>query len=138
MGNLCSRSSERKDDNFAGPGRTLGSAPPPPQNRATVPARMGNSQSTSKNHDHGAGRTLGGGGGSSDAQGRAEIDPNMRSAAAEAAQGRANKANQSRGKLGDNLAAQKKQTQNQLLAASSREERGARDADANAESRAYN
>lgn len=70
MGNLCGKQS--KDDNFAGPGRTLGSAPPPSDNaRASIPA-------TKKSPLQGNGRTLGGPGGSGD------DDP--RSAAAKAAE----------------------------------------------------
>lgn len=51
MGNLCGKHS--KDENFAGPGRTLGSAPPPSNNaRASIPAAK-------KSPLQGNGRTLG-------------------------------------------------------------------------------
>lgn len=69
MGNLCGK--ESKGDNFAGPGRTLGAAPPPSDNaRASIPA-------TKKSPLQGNGRTLGGPGGS---------DNDPRSAAAKAAE----------------------------------------------------
>lgn len=71
MGNLCGKQS--KDDNFAGPGRTLGSAPPPSDNaRASIPAAKKQSPL------QGNGRTLGAPGESSG------NDP--RSAAARAAE----------------------------------------------------
>lgn len=53
-------------------------------------------------------------------------------------QERANAANKSGGKLSSNLAAQKKQTQNQTLNAGSEQERLRRTADANAETRNWN
>ncbi|EKG19242.1 hypothetical protein MPH_03503 [Macrophomina phaseolina MS6] len=115
MGNLCGKQS--KDDNFAGPGRTLGSAPPPSDNaRASIPA-------TKKSPLQGNGRTLGGPGGSGD------DDP--RSAAAKAAEERAasNKAKTTRNQ---------KLTDRAALAEASYAERRARDADEMANARAWN
>lgn len=55
MGNLCSKSGDDpRKDNFAGPGRVLGSAPPRPENaRATIPPQQPSYGTT--------GQTLGGG-----------------------------------------------------------------------------
>lgn len=39
MGNLCSKSAN-KDDNFAGQGRTVGSAPPSQPSSAPVPQKI--------------------------------------------------------------------------------------------------
>lgn len=76
MGNLCGKESK---DNFTGPGRVLGSAPPPSNNaKASVPAKI----ASSKPKVGGPGRTVGGGE-------RAEDDP--RSAAAAAAEVRSMK-----------------------------------------------
>lgn len=59
MGNLCGKSS--KDENFHGPGRTLGSAPAP-ATKASVPARVANEgpATSSKPKVTGPGRTVGG------------------------------------------------------------------------------
>ena len=74
MGNLCSKSGDSpKRDNFAGPGRVLGSAPSRPENaRATIPAQQPSYGTT--------GQTLGGrGDGTSDAKAAAaraaEVSP---------------------------------------------------------------
>ena len=53
-------------------------------------------------------------------------------------QERATKANKSGGKLANQLSAQKKQTQNQLLNSGSEAERRARDADEAAQNRSWN
>jgi hypothetical protein len=53
-------------------------------------------------------------------------------------QARANAASKPKGKLGSQLHEQKKQTRSETLDALSKDERRARDADAAAESRAYN
>ncbi|KAJ9664212.1 hypothetical protein H2198_000430 [Neophaeococcomyces mojaviensis] len=120
MGNICSKSAN-KDDNFSGPGRVLGSS-------SNAPARTPVPQKVAANTP---GRTLG----SSDG---ASSPNNAKSAAAKAAEERANQANRSGGKLATNLAAQKKQTQNQVLNAGSEQERQARTADANTETRNWN
>lgn len=69
MGNLCGK--ESKDDNFQGPGRTLGSAPPPSNNaKASIPANVktgGSAKPAPK--VGGPPRTLGGAG---DASGSAQ------------------------------------------------------------------
>ncbi|KAF2264468.1 hypothetical protein CC78DRAFT_580249 [Lojkania enalia] len=131
MGNLCGKQSA---DNFAGPGRTLGSAPPPSSNaKAAVPARVANNTGISsptpksKPKVGGPGRTTGGG--------AADNDP--RSAAAAAAEARAQKT-AGTGDLGKKLEAQKKQTRNQTLQEAARESRQQREADAATEARNYN
>ena len=53
-------------------------------------------------------------------------------------QNRAKTANKPKGKLGSQLADQKKQTRTDTLDAASKDERRMRDADASAETRAYN
>ncbi|EXJ71629.1 uncharacterized protein A1O5_05437 [Cladophialophora psammophila CBS 110553] len=121
MGNLCSKSSN-KPDNFATPGRTVGSSTQPRQTSAPVPQKITSST---------PGRALGGG----DATPSAD---DARSAAARAAEERAAKANKPGGKLSSQLSAQKKQTQNQLLSSGSESERRARDADQSAEARNWN
>jgi hypothetical protein len=56
MGNLCGKQSQ---DNFAGPGRTLGSAPAPSHNaRASIPASQ---KPAAAKTSPGAGQKLGGG-----------------------------------------------------------------------------
>ncbi|KAI1203160.1 hypothetical protein F5X97DRAFT_285121, partial [Nemania serpens] len=96
MGNICGKSDSEA---FSQPGRVLGSAPPQPQ-RASVPAHVG-----------GPPRTLGGDSPSAQASGGDADDARRR--AAEAAEARAQAASaKSSGKLGAQLAAQKKQTRN--------------------------
>ncbi|KAI8632084.1 hypothetical protein F5Y19DRAFT_385144 [Xylariaceae sp. FL1651] len=127
MGNICGKSDSEA---FSQPGRVLGSAPPQPQ-RASIPASVG-----------GPPRTLGGGGagtgGSSAAPGNDGNLDDARRRAAEAAEARAQAASaKSTGKLGSQLAAQKKQTRNDTLQEISNNERRQRDADEGAEARAY-
>ena len=63
MGNICSKSSHSRDA-FAGPGRVLGTVPPPVQSpRVTLPQKTDPSRSNT-----GTGRTLGGSEGNSDAR----------------------------------------------------------------------
>ncbi|KAI2638169.1 hypothetical protein GGS21DRAFT_488870 [Xylaria nigripes] len=121
MGNICGKS---ESDAFSQPGRVLGSAPPQPQ-RAPVPAHVGGPPRTVG----GAGQGSGGGGGDA---------AEARRRAAEAAEGRAQAASaRSSGKLGAQLAAQKKQTRNDTLQEISHNERRQRDADEAAEARAH-
>lgn len=116
MGNLCGKQSK---DPFAGQGRTLGSAQPPPQRTtAPVPTQPRESQ----------GRTVGGTERSSD-------DP--RAAAARAAEVRAQK-NSNPGQLGKKLDEQRKMTLEQVRREVSRGTQRARDVDAAAQARAYN
>jgi len=122
MGNCCGKET---DDPFAQPGRTLASAPPSNTNKTSaVPKHVG-----------GPPRTLGSGNASSDQGTSAQED--ARRKAAEAAEARAN-AGKPKGKLGSQLQDQKKQTRSDTLEAASKDERRMRDADAGAESRAYN
>ncbi|KAK5003715.1 hypothetical protein BJ546DRAFT_1061976 [Cryomyces antarcticus] len=124
MGNLCGKQSS-SEDAFSQPGRTLGSAPARPVNAsASVPPRI---------HSQSQGRTLGG----SNSGPGVSADDDPRTAAARAAEDRARRA-QGKGKLGRALDARRAQTQAATLEASSRATRGARDADAAAEARAYN
>ncbi|KAJ4399126.1 hypothetical protein N0V91_009658 [Didymella pomorum] len=115
MGNLCGKQSK---DGFDGPGRALGSAPAP-ATRASVPA--GANSSAPKRTVGGPPRTLG--------ESNAASDP--RSAAAAAAEARANK--NSTGDLQKKLDAQKKMTQKQQLEAAAKENLGHRNADTNNE-----
>ncbi|MCJ1475603.1 hypothetical protein MMC13_004266 [Lambiella insularis] len=117
MGNCFGK--ESSTDNFTTPGRTVGSAPPPALPRASVPKISGQ------------GRSLGGGLATSD-------NPDARSAAARAAEDRAARANQPKGKLGQVLAKERQQTRTGMLGEASREERRMRDADEAAEARNYN
>ncbi|KAI0189375.1 hypothetical protein EV127DRAFT_109136 [Xylaria flabelliformis] len=123
MGNICGKS---ESEAFSQPGRVLGSAPEQPQ-RASIPAHVG-----------GPARTLGGG--SPSAQGNsgdADAD-DARRRAAEAAEARAQAASaRSSGKLGAQLAAQKKQTRNDTLQEISNNERRQRDADEAAQARVH-
>ncbi|KAI0400299.1 hypothetical protein F4802DRAFT_585409 [Xylaria palmicola] len=122
MGNLCGKT-EREA--FSQPGRVLGSAPPQPQ-RASVPAHVG-----------GPPRILGGG--PPPAQGDNGGADDARRRAAEAAEARAQAASaKPSGKLGAQLAAQKKQTRNDTLQEISNNERRQRDADEAAQVRAHN
>ncbi|ORY13701.1 hypothetical protein BCR34DRAFT_561547 [Clohesyomyces aquaticus] len=120
MGNLCGKQS--KDDNFAGPGRTLGAAPPPSTNaKASVPARVANPEggASAKPKVTGPGRTVGGG---------SQIGEDARAAAAAAAERRNNKT--AEGDLAKKLEAQKKKTQNQTLQEAAQENRLHREVDA--------
>ncbi|KAF2869765.1 hypothetical protein BDV95DRAFT_620323 [Massariosphaeria phaeospora] len=143
MGNLCGKESQ---DNFQGPGRTVGAAPAP-ATKATVPARI--AATTPK--ATGPGRAVGGGSGIGGGD-------NARSAAAAAAEvrsspkspvsverravkpmvttARASKA--PTGDLAKKLETQKKQTQSQTLQQAASENRAQRDADAATEARHYN
>ncbi|KAH8157846.1 hypothetical protein CIB48_g10403 [Xylaria polymorpha] len=123
MGNICGKS---ESEAFSQPGRVLGSAPPQPQ-RASVPAHVG-----------GPPRTLGGG--SPSAQGTGgDTDDARRQAAKQPRYARAQAASaKSSGKLGTQLAAQKKQTRNDTLQEISNNERRQRDADEVAQARVHN
>ncbi|OCK97811.1 uncharacterized protein K441DRAFT_371595 [Cenococcum geophilum 1.58] len=119
MGNLCGKQSK---DPFAGQGRTLGSAQPPPQRTtAPVPTRPTPQRESQ-------GRTVGGTERSSD-------DP--RAAAARAAEVRAKKSSGT-GQLAKNLENQKKQTREDIRKKESAENRLVREADAAAQARNYN
>ncbi|KAF2691167.1 hypothetical protein K458DRAFT_382739 [Lentithecium fluviatile CBS 122367] len=126
MGALCGKQS--KDDNFQGAGRTLGSAPAP-ATKASVPARIANDGS-SKAKVSGPGRTLA----AASRGGEGSQDP--KSAAAAAAEARANKP--VTGDLAKKLEEQKKQTRTQTLKSAAEESRAQREADAAAEQRNYN
>ncbi|MCJ1302949.1 hypothetical protein MMC08_005754 [Hypocenomyce scalaris] len=121
MGNLCGKQSKDSDP-FSQPGRTVGSAPTTPSNtRASVPSKISSQ-----------GRPLGG-------SGPARSDTSdAREAAARAAEGRAVRANQPKGKLGRDLAKEKQQTRTNTLEGISREERRKRDADEVVETRNWN
>ncbi|KAI1105226.1 hypothetical protein F4804DRAFT_143930 [Jackrogersella minutella] len=125
MGNICGKADS---ENFSQPGRVLGAAPPQPE-RASVPAKVG-----------GPPRTLGGGGGGSlpgPQESSAAVEARRR--AAEAAEARAQAAtSKSTGKLGTQLAAQKKQTRNETLKEISNSEIRQRDADEAAQARTHN
>ncbi|KAL4809657.1 hypothetical protein BDV18DRAFT_83295 [Aspergillus unguis] len=147
MGNICSSSKNRTEgENFARPGRVLGSNNNAAAPRASVPA-----SAKSKSHFESPGRTLGTTGGNALANaelgsstgpgtgtgtatglgtGAPENTNDARAKAALAAQKRAETAGPAnKGKLGTKLAAQKAQTQAQTLNEVSRDERAARDAD---------
>ncbi|KAF2094917.1 hypothetical protein NA57DRAFT_60321 [Rhizodiscina lignyota] len=71
MGNLCSKDSPKKSDNFASPGRVLGSAPSRPENaKAAIPAAASGATQPPPQQpaNAGSGRTLGGGDGADDAK----------------------------------------------------------------------
>ncbi|KAI0397872.1 hypothetical protein F5Y17DRAFT_413882 [Xylariaceae sp. FL0594] len=125
MGNICGKADS---DAFSQPGRVLGSAPPQ-QERSSVPARI---------TIGGPPRTLGGQGQASGGDGDGTADARKR--AAEAAQARAEAASSksSSGKLGAQLAAQKKQTRIDTLQEISNNERLRRDADEATQARAHN
>ncbi|RYO83028.1 hypothetical protein DL766_005520 [Monosporascus sp. MC13-8B] len=129
MGNICGKSD---GDAFAQPGRVLGSAPAQPQ-RASVPAgAIGGTASSPK--VGGPPRTLGG-----SRSGGGESADEARRRAAEAAEARAQAAtSKASGKLGTQLAAQKKQTRNEALKELSNSERRQRDADEAAQARSHN
>ncbi|KAI1208826.1 uncharacterized protein F4807DRAFT_135235 [Annulohypoxylon truncatum] len=124
MGNICGKSDS---DNFSQPGRVLGSAPPQPE-RASVPAKVS-----------GPPRTLGGAGSTPKPPDTSSDAVEARRRAAEAAEARAQAASsKSAGKLGSQLAAQKKQTRNDTLKEISNNEIRQRDADEAAQSRTHN
>ncbi|MCJ1380491.1 hypothetical protein MMC17_003596 [Xylographa soralifera] len=117
MGN-CFGKESLHSDNFATPGRVVGSAPPQPAPRAAVPKISGQ------------GRSLGGG--------QASDTTDARAAAAKAAEERAARASQPKGKLGQALAKEKQQTRIGTLGEVSRDEQRRKDADGVAEARNYN
>ncbi|KAG9655047.1 hypothetical protein KCU98_g6623, partial [Aureobasidium melanogenum] len=126
MGNCFGK---QKSDNFSGAGQTLGSsandqAPKPVASSQTQKPITASYSPTPKQ-----GRTVGGSGASPNS------DP--RAAAALAAEER-NKPKPAKGKLGKQLEAQKAQTHNATMNEASREALLARNADANAQTRAYN
>ncbi|KAK5634451.1 hypothetical protein RRF57_010164 [Xylaria bambusicola] len=130
MGNICGKS---ESEAFSQPGRVLGSAPPQPQS-VPVPAHVG-----------GPPRTLGVA--SPVAQAQAQAQGDSRAAAADDARRRAAEAAETRaqtaaakssGKLGSQLAAQKKQTRNETLQEISNNERRQRAADEAAQAQSHN
>ncbi|TKX20006.1 hypothetical protein C1H76_7890 [Elsinoe australis] len=121
MGNCFGKTKD--SDNFKGQGRTLGGPTP-----ANAPAAASTAAKVPAGASSGQGRTLGG------PQGDVN-DP--KSAAFRAAEERKLSA-QGKGKLGKQLDAQKKMTNNETLAQVSKENRAARDMDNNHESRAHN
>lgn len=125
MGNVCGKT-DSGGDNFAGPGRVIGTAPPQPQ-RAAVPQKV---------------RTVGGPprtlGGSQDAGAGAARPDDARRKAAEAAEARAKAASKTTGKLSAQLQEQKKKTRNETLKEISQNELRARDADEAAQARSHN
>ncbi|CZT48292.1 uncharacterized protein RSE6_08967 [Rhynchosporium secalis] len=125
MGNLCGK--ESSPDAFSQPGRTLSSATPAqsPNPTSSVPKKV---------VGVGPARTLG----SQGQEQSSSAQEDARRKAAEAAEARANAASKPKGKLGNQLAEQKKQTRNDTLEGLSKEERRIRHADAGAEARAYN
>ncbi|KAI9868273.1 MAG: hypothetical protein M1830_005668 [Pleopsidium flavum] len=135
MGNICGKGSKDSDP-FSQPGRTLGSAPPPPSTnaRSSIPPNI-----------RSQGRTLGGplGGDTEDARRAAAqaaegITGLLKSMLIDAMQERALKSRQPKGKLGSQLAKERQQTRTDTLGQASREERRARDADTSAEARNWN
>ncbi|USW48072.1 hypothetical protein Slin15195_G013910 [Septoria linicola] len=120
MGNCFGKTSSSA--NFQGEGRTTGAVP------ANAPAQTSNARAAAPPKITGPGRTLGASSGDPQTPG---------SAAARAAEERA-KAAQGKGKLGKQLDAQKSQTQKDTLAQTARDNVAARDADAAAQTRAYN
>ncbi|KAI9819926.1 MAG: hypothetical protein M1827_006496 [Pycnora praestabilis] len=122
MGNLCGK--ESKPDPFSQPGRTLENGAAPSASTSGVPKRTTTGQKIS-----GPGRTLGG-------PVRSDTE-DARRAAAQAAEERA-RANQPKGKLGAQLAAQRQQTRTDTLGQVSKDERRTRDVDAASEARNWN
>ncbi|KAI1779974.1 hypothetical protein F4818DRAFT_160754 [Hypoxylon cercidicola] len=126
MGNICGKSDSEA---FSQPGRVLGSAPPQPE-RAAVPPTVRSPP-----------RTLGGSAPTAQgAQNGADADADeARRRAAEAAEARAKATTaKSTGKLGTQLAAQKKQTRNDTLKEVSNNAIRQRDADEGAQARSHN
>ncbi|KAI0008041.1 hypothetical protein F4779DRAFT_468953 [Xylariaceae sp. FL0662B] len=124
MGNICGKA---ESDNFSQPGRVLGSAPPQPE-RASVPAKVG-----------GPPRTLGGSTPSAPPTAPSPSQDEARRRAAEAAEARAQAAaSKSTGKLGTQLAAQQRQSRNEILQEISNEGIRQRDADEAAQARSHN
>ncbi|KAJ6091967.1 hypothetical protein N7467_003936 [Penicillium canescens] len=121
MGNICSRGSNKDNDPFTQPGRTVGTNPSDqnPSPRAPLPAKT-NWKAT-------PGRTLGES--NTNTGGSEAPSDEARANAAIAAQKRADSSTTGKGKLGSKLAAQKAQTHAQTLDQVSRTERAARDAD---------
>ncbi|MCJ1287122.1 hypothetical protein MMC26_006470 [Xylographa opegraphella] len=118
MGN-CFGKESLSSENFTTPGRAVGGAAvPEPAPRAAVPKISGQ------------GRSLGGG--------YAPDTIDARAAAARAAEDRAARASQPKGKLGQALAREKQQTRVGTLSEASRDERRRKDADEAAEARNYN
>ncbi|KAK8042266.1 hypothetical protein PG993_006789 [Apiospora rasikravindrae] len=127
MGNICGKSSSDPDA-FSTPGRIVGTTPAQPQ-RASLPPRVVG----------GPPRKLGGGNDSA-----AAAAPSS-SAAVEARETGSRGCREQRrllpktqGKLGQQLAAQKKQSRQETLNEISQEERRARDAEQAAQARAHN
>ncbi|KAK3693849.1 hypothetical protein B0T22DRAFT_436995 [Podospora appendiculata] len=123
MGNLCGKqSSSSSSDPFARPGRRLGSAPAP-RSSAPIPAAASTPRPV----------VVGSGSGS----GNAADDQRRKAAAAAAAEQRTKRAN-TVGKLGSQLAAQKKQTHLETLKEASSAKLRQREVDANADTLNYN
>ncbi|KAI1759736.1 hypothetical protein GGR53DRAFT_123034 [Hypoxylon sp. FL1150] len=124
MGNICGKSDSEA---FSQPGRVLGSAPPQPQ-RAAVPPTISSPP-----------RTLGGSAAAAqDARNGGNADE-ARRRAAEAAEARAHAStSKTTGKLGTQLAAQKKQTRNDTLREISNNAIRQRDAEEGAQARSHN
>ncbi|KAL3427780.1 hypothetical protein PVAG01_01289 [Phlyctema vagabunda] len=142
MGNLCGKQSN--DDPFAQPGRTIASAGA----STNINNNSGNSNSNANSKPTaplprkvgGPARTLGGAGagGAGGGGGTAAEREDARKKAAEAAEARAKEANRPKGKLGERLAEQKKQSRNDTLGDLSRDERRQREVDSAQESRNFN
>ncbi|KAI4729237.1 hypothetical protein E4T49_03012 [Aureobasidium sp. EXF-10728] len=123
MGNCFGK---QKSDNFSSAGQTLGAShPPKPVANTQTPPISASYSPTPKQ-----GRTVGG-------SSAIPSQSDARTAAALAAEER-NRPKQAKGKLGKQLEAQKAQTHNSTMNEASREALLARNADANAETRAYN
>ncbi|KAI6093789.1 hypothetical protein F4821DRAFT_252788 [Hypoxylon rubiginosum] len=124
MGNICGKSDSEA---FSQPGRVLGSAPPQPQ-RAPVPPTVSSPP-----------RTLGGSAPAAQGAQNGGSTDEARRRAAEAAEARAQAATaKTTGKLGTQLAAQKKQTRNDTLKEVSNNAIRQRDADEGAQARSHN
>ncbi|PHH55000.1 hypothetical protein CFIMG_001316RA [Ceratocystis fimbriata CBS 114723] len=124
MGCLCGKPDP---DAFNSPGRVLGSAPPQPRTSAVpknytgTTQRLGNSSPDTKTASEPSGRPAGGASDANEARRRA----------AEAAERRANAASRTPGKLGAQLAAQRKKTTNDHLKDASQQALRERELDAN-------
>ncbi|KAI0176274.1 hypothetical protein GGR52DRAFT_353556 [Hypoxylon sp. FL1284] len=124
MGNICGKSDSEA---FSQPGRVLGAAPPQPE-RASVPPKISNPP-----------RTVGGSAQNAQATQAGSSADEARRRAAEAAEARAKATTaKSTGKLGTQLAAQKKQTRNDTLKEISNNAIRQRDADEGAQARSHN
>ncbi|KAH0360875.1 hypothetical protein KCU65_g9086, partial [Aureobasidium melanogenum] len=126
MGNCFGK---QKSNNFSGAGQTLGTNADQPSKPVATTPQSQKPISASYSPTPKQGRTVGG----------SSVSPNSdpRTAAALAAEER-NKPKAAKGKLGKQLEAQKAQTHNATMNEASREALLARNADANAETRAYN